>query len=333
MTRCEWCKEPENIEKLKELCIKKDRTWREIEQVANFCKKYGEISPLSSEAIKPLIREKDPEIREKAIESVKKSLDLPKDANTGRFKKKITVKDTRLILKDLKIERAKEKCAINNQSLGYIVHGDSIDLLNKIEDKNFDLLLTDPPYITEIGDYEDFLTKWLPKAIRKIKDTGRIYIFCSSHPKELLSYLDVFENTDLNGFTLANLLVWHYQNNLGPAPTHTFKRGWQGIFYLYGKNASQWDSPLTKDLFDHFNYSLPDGRHELKYHSHQKSEELIRHLIELSSNVGDKIFDLFAGSGVIGLTASKLGRYCFSIEKNQKYVDICIDRGLIRYEL
>ena len=215
---------------------------------------------------------------------------------------------------------------------GHIVQGDAIELLDKIENASFDLLLTDPPYSTEIEDFKGFLEKWLPKAIQKIKDTGRVYIFTGSYINEISDYISVFNSLN-NGFKLSNLLVWHYRNNIGPTPKYEYKRGWQGIFYLYGKNAPPLNSPLTKDLFDHFDYSMPDGRHEIKYHPNQKPEELIKQLIVLSTKRGDKILDLFAGSGTIGLAASKLGRYSLSIEKEPKYVEICKKRGLVGYEL
>lgn len=233
--------------------------------------------------------------------------------------------------KEKKEKQKQEQYKENVHTVNHIVHGDAIDLLDKIEAASFDLLITDPPYSTEIDDFEAFLKQWLPKAIEKIKDTGRVYIFTGSYINELLAYINTFNSLN-NGFKLSNLLVWHYQNNIGPTPKYEYKRGWQGIFYLYGKNAPPLDSPLTKDLFDHFNYSLPDGRQEIKYHSHQKPEELIKQLIVLSSNRGERILDLFAGSGTIGLAASKLERYCLSIEKEIENVEICKKRGLISYE-
>lgn len=275
---------------------------------------------------------------EKIKEEAEKDLEIKEDweeAKRGEKKKgkRLSIDGIfKSIDRKKKEQKKQEEYHVSNHAIGHIVHGDSTILLDKIEDASYDLLLTDPPYITDIDDYEGFLRKWLPKAMKKIKDTGRIYIFCSSHPDELFAYLKVIKDSDLNGFTLANFLVWLYQNNIGPAPTHTFKRGWQGIFYLYGKNAPKWDEPLTKDIFDHFGYSMPDGRQEIKYHSHQKPEPLIEQLIVLSSKPNDRILDLFAGSGEIGLTASKLNRYCLSIEIEKDLVETCKQRGLIEYE-
>ena len=101
---------------------------------------------------------------------------------------------------------------------------------------------------------------------------------------------------------------------------------------MYGKEAKDLNCPLTKDLFDHFEYSLPDARHEKKYHPHQKSSKLIQDLIVASTKEGDYILDLFAGSGEIGINASLLGRHSLSIEIDPENVAICQERGLILCE-
>ena len=75
-----------------------ERSLKEVEAYIAFIKEHGDLSPLSEKAAKPLIREQDTEVREEAIVSVKKHLDLPKDGDTGRFKKKLTVKDVKIVI-------------------------------------------------------------------------------------------------------------------------------------------------------------------------------------------------------------------------------------------
>lgn len=103
MTRCDWCKEPENVEKLKELCAKGDRTWREMKQVAEFCKQHGGIPPLSGEAIIPLIRERDDEVRQKAIQKISEGAIGKQHAGRGH-KKKITAKKVVEVLSEIRKE-------------------------------------------------------------------------------------------------------------------------------------------------------------------------------------------------------------------------------------
>ncbi len=40
-----------------------------------------------------------------------------------------------------------------------------------------DLLITDPPYSTEIDDIHSFASAWLPITLARVKSTGRAYIF------------------------------------------------------------------------------------------------------------------------------------------------------------
>lgn len=55
-----------------------------------------------------------------------------------------------------------------------------------------------------------------------------------------------------------------------------------------------------------------------RIHPTQKPEEVLKYLIELSSNPGDMILDTFAGSGSTGMAAWDLGRRCILIERDTK---------------
>ena len=71
---------------------------REIENALKECAAHPEISGLSTHAIQPLIRERDPEIKEKAISSISKALESGKDPLTGKFTQKITEKDVQRVI-------------------------------------------------------------------------------------------------------------------------------------------------------------------------------------------------------------------------------------------
>jgi len=70
MTQCEWCKNKENVEKLKKMCEKSDDRWRELTQIAEFVEKHAEFSAFSGTSILPLIREQDPNICQKVISQI-----------------------------------------------------------------------------------------------------------------------------------------------------------------------------------------------------------------------------------------------------------------------
>lgn len=59
---------------------------------------------------------------------------------------------------------------------------DALDFIAGFEDDTFDLLLTDPPYSTDVEDIEAFAAERLPLALAKVKPTGRAYICIGAYP-------------------------------------------------------------------------------------------------------------------------------------------------------
>ncbi|MBR0250798.1 MAG: hypothetical protein IJQ77_06920 [Synergistaceae bacterium] len=62
-----------------------------------------------------------------------------------------------------------------------------------IPDEPYDLLLTDPPYSTDVEDIDEFAHSWLPNALGHVKSTGSAYVFIGAYPEELRAYLKVKE--------------------------------------------------------------------------------------------------------------------------------------------
>lgn len=84
-----------------------------------------------------------------------------------------------------------------------------------------------------------------------------------------------------------------------------------------------------------FNY-LSDG-HELSYflinkggkqteHPTEKPVELFRHIIQRSSNAREVVMDLFGGSGTCLIACEQLGRKCYMMERDPKWVAEIIAR-------
>lgn len=55
------------------------------------------------------------------------------------------------------------------------------------------------------------------------------------------------------------------------------------------------------------------------WHPNQHPEALIERLVRLSTNEGDTVIDMFAGTGTVGRVCHRLGRHCISIELNPNY--------------
>ncbi len=63
-----------------------------------------------------------------------------------------------------------------------------------------------------------------------------------------------------------------------------------------------------------------------KVHPTQKPVELMKILIENSSNEGDIVVDCFAGSGSTGVACLETGRRFFGCEIDKKFFDIAVER-------
>lgn len=186
-----------------------------------------------------------------------------------------------------------------------------------------DLLLTDPPYSTDVDDVYSFAETWLPEALKKVKTTGRAYVCIGAYPDELHAYLSV-PRGDL---TLANVLVWTYRNTIGPSPTLDYKLNWQAILYYRGPDAPPLDCPKMTEQFTVQDINAPDGRQGDRYHAWQKPQELGERLIRHSTRPGDLVLDPFSGTGTFLLAARDLGRHGHGCELDPATTRIAAERG------
>jgi hypothetical protein len=190
-----------------------------------------------------------------------------------------------------------------------------------------DLLLTDPPYSTDVADVATFAVTWLPVALDKVKSTGRAYVCIGAYPDELLAYLAVDPPPSL---VLAQVLVWTYRNTLGPSPSHDYKLNWQAILYYRGKDARPLDSPEMTEQFSVQDINAPDGRHGDRWHAWQKPDELAERFVRHSTAPGDLVLDPFAGTGTFLLAAARLGRIARGCEPDTDMLATAEERGCKR---
>jgi hypothetical protein len=187
-----------------------------------------------------------------------------------------------------------------------------------------DLLLTDPPYSTEVEDIEAFANTWLPLALAKVKESGRAYVCIGAYPQELRAYLNVPVPVHLR---LLNVLVWTYQNTLGPQPQHAYKLNWQAILYFTGLHVPPLDCPLMNEQFAVHALNAPDGRQGDRYHTWQKPDALAERLIRHSTRPGDRVMDCFAGTGTFVLAAHRLGRVACGCDHSEEMLALAEKRG------
>ena len=207
------------------------------------------------------------------------------------------------------------------------------------------LLLTDPPYAAGYGDKQRHLNAvtgssnrieddisndstdveqskgiWLSafsECNRKLEDICSYYIFSSAGRQGQLRHMvnAIYET----GFGDANSVIWD-------KGAQTYSRSdykYQHEIILYG-----WREKSSHNFYGGFESSvLHFPRISANVlHPTQKPVDLLVYLIENSSLPGEIVLDPFIGSGSTLIAAEHVGRRCFGIEMEPKYVAVALDR-------
>ena len=200
------------------------------------------------------------------------------------------------------------------------------DGIGFVPDEKYDLLLTDPPYSTDVDDIDTFANSWLYNALDNVKDTGMAYVFIGAYPEEIKAYLNARTPEHM---ALTQVLVWEYKNTLGQNPKDRYKQNYQVCLFYRGINAPALDCPLTAEQWAVQEINAPDGRQGDRYHAWQKPMEIAERFVRHSTRPGDVVFDPFACTGTFLLAAAKLGRVAYGYEINPENAEIAYNRGCV----
>jgi site-specific DNA-adenine methylase len=225
-------------------------------------------------------------------------------------------------------EEVKKQQQEPDEQTAVVRHVDVQQLL--AETDSGDLLLTDPPYTTDVDDIRTFVSSWLPAAMRTLDDTGCAFIFVGAYTDELQTYLSQLDELGLRERT--QVLVWTYRNTLGQTPSDQYKRNWQAILFIQSDPTTDIDAPLTSEKWAVQDINAPDGRHDGRHHKWQKPREAIDRFIRHTTEEGDTVIDPFVGTGTTALVAAELGRQVIAGDNSSKMLDIAVDRGCVRNE-
>ena len=195
------------------------------------------------------------------------------------------------------------------------------------------LVCTDPPYFVnlesragkiandDLSDAEgyEFLKKAFENFNRAMTKDASIYIFYATSKARI--FHDAYEDA---GFKVGAGLVWK-KNQFVLTRTdwkyihESIISGWKkdGTHHWYGDNKQ-----VTVFEFDRIKNSKEDGYG----HPSSKPVPLIAYLIGLSSKKGDAVLDGFIGSGSTLIACEELGRVCYGVELEPKYLDVAAER-------
>ena len=230
-------------------------------------------------------------------------------------------------LQEKKIQNAKILSKEVKENRPELVNMDCVDFLNTFENDSIDLLITDPPYSTDVEDINKFAEMWVDLALSKIKPNGRGYICIGGYPKEINAYLNILLKQDK--FIVDNPLIWSYKNTLGITPKMKYNLNYQVILHLYSETSGELDTSITSEMWNVMEINAPDGRIGNRYHTWQKPDELGMRLIKHSTIENDLVVDCFACTGTFLLMAAKLDRIAKGCDIDNDNLQIAKQRGCI----
>ncbi|WP_295779572.1 site-specific DNA-methyltransferase [uncultured Microbacterium sp.] len=193
-------------------------------------------------------------------------------------------------------------------------------------------------YDDRFDDYWGFLEPRLIEAWRLLADDGTLYLHLDYRE---VHYAKVMCDALFGRDRFLNELIWAYDYG---AKT---KRRWptkHETILVYVKNPAAYF--FDSDAVDREPYMAPGlvtaekaargkmptdvwwhtivpttGREKTGYPT-QKPEGVLRRMVQASSRPGDRVLDMFAGSGTLGAVAAPLGRHAVLIDDNADAVAV-----------
>lgn len=218
-----------------------------------------------------------------------------------------------------------------------LICGDStqsevIDRLLVEEKGKIDCVVTDPPYNVaykgktkngltiqndemDRAEYEAFLTQAFKNMREALKDGGGFYVWHASRTQR-----EVENALNAEKLTVRQQLIWaKSQMTLG---RQDYQWRHEPCFYGWKDGSAHYftdDRTQTTVL----EFKKPTKNEE---HPTMKPVALIAKLIENSTRKGDKVLDIFGGSGTTLIACEQTDRVCFTAEIDPKYCDVIITR-------
>lgn len=233
-----------------------------------------------------------------------------------------------------------------------LICGECIEQLKHIDDKSIDLIVTDPPYkVTSRGSagnsggmlqkdinkkgqvfaYNNIdCLKYAPEFYRVLKNGSHCYVM--TNHINLIHMLNTF--TDLRteeekdngvkpyGFHFIKSLIWDKGNKI---MGQFYMSQFEYILFFRKGRGVRINHCGTSDILSIPNIKLKgiDGKN---LHDTEKPVELMKILIDNSSQPNGIVLDPFMGIGSTGIACKELDRQFIGIEIDQQYYNIAQER-------
>lgn len=247
-----------------------------------------------------------------------------------------------------------------------ITRGDSLELINSVENESVDLIVCDGPYgVTQnlwdkVSDIQSYNLELIKTFSAKLKDGGALYLFGKHNCIDFIDYRPYL--------TLKTRIVWYQpsrlaQGRLSYTNNHDiicyFIKGKRPrVFNLdsirvaqlvelehrlrcervpsvisgqYGKTKFNDKGKNPGDVWGdikQLTYNSKELVSRVALNTIQKPEKLIQRLVLASSNPGDLVLDPFAGVGTCPFVCKKHDRRFIAFEINENFVKKANERLL-----
>ncbi len=238
-----------------------------------------------------------------------------------------------------------------------VYNQDCIDGMKVIPDGKIDLIVTDPPFAINFKakkanynrtasrvlsgyneitkeNYYEFTLNWMSQCFRILKESGGMYVF--SGWNNLADILNAIEEI---GFITVNHIIWKYQ--FGVVTNRKFVTSHYHCLYICKNDKKRKFFPYERFGKEEKNnqgrslhYKDKEDVWEIKREYWTGDEktptklpaEIIKKILQYSSEEGDLVFDPFLGSGQTAVVSKLLKRNYIGFEIVKEYFDFISKR-------
>ena len=217
---------------------------------------------------------------------------------------------------------------------------DSIELMKKMESESIDLIVTDPPYKTtkrggtgnsggmckkkEFSDGKGGFKhnnvkpiEYIPQFYRILKEGSHCYIM-TNH----VNLQEILNTATKCGFHFIKCLIWDKGNKI---MGQCYMSQFEYILFLRKGKHKKINNCGTSDILSIPNKKTKDENGK-NLHDTEKPVDLMKILVENSSNESDLVLDPFMGIGSTGVACLNTNRKFIGIELDEKYFNIAKER-------
>ena len=220
-----------------------------------------------------------------------------------------------------------------------VINGNAIEFMKKLKDESIDLVVTDPPYPTtkrggtgnsggmckkkefssgKVFKHNDIKPiEYIPEFYRILKDGSHCYIM-TNH----VNLYEIMTVAKESGFHFIKSLIWNKGNKImGQAYMSQFE---YILFFRKGK-FKKINKCGTADILNIPNKKTKDENGK-NIHDTEKPVELMKILIENSTQEEELVLDPFVGVGSTAIACKELNRLFIGTELDENYYNIAINR-------